>query len=254
MKKGGHCGSVNLFLGAAALNSRRLFVLPKHHSHNTMSASQKAARPLKRCLQRTKTACHSYPSIRSFSNTHHLCNEAASVETSASPTTKYNPLTVSSPRGERALLRIGINPIGSRRRRAALKSTDKLPFEQLPYQCFQEARKVLQADREEKLQAIVKERERIARLTAQDASTIQGGERQKQIRLDSMSRYLERLKILADINDPLIKKRFEDGEGMSTISFISVLYTRNANPFQGIWTSPSTATLQTGNGGHTSAS
>ena len=43
---------------------------------------------------------------------------------------------------------------------------------------------------------------------------IQGGERQKQIRLDSMSRHLEKLKILADINDPLIKKRFEDGEGM----------------------------------------
>jgi hypothetical protein len=150
------------------------------------------------------------------------------VKTSASPTTKYNPLTVSSPRGERALLRSGINPIGSRRRRAALKSADNLPFEQLPYQCFQEARKVLQADREEKLQAIKQERARISLLTAQDASTIQGGERQKQIRLDCMSRRLEKLKILADINDPLIKKRFEDGEGMDTyflirISLVTVL-------------------------------
>jgi len=142
------------------------------------------------------------------------------VEISAPRTVKYNPLTVSSPRKERALLRSGINPIGSRRRRAALKSTDKLPFEKLPYQCFQEARKVLQADREEKLQAIRAERERIARLTAQDASTVPGGERQKQIRLDSMSRHLEKLKILADINDPLIKKRFEDGEGMSAIPLV----------------------------------
>lgn len=179
-----------------------------------MSACQKAARPLPRCLQQARTSCHSSRSIRRFTTTCQHRNEAATAESSASPTTKYNPLTVSSPRGERALLRSGISPIGSRRRRAALKSADNLPFEQLPYQCFQEARKVLQADREEKLQAIKQERARIARLTAQDASTIPGGERQRQIRLDSMSRYLEKLKILADINDPLIKKRFEDGEGM----------------------------------------
>ena len=90
---------------------------------------------------------------------------------------------------------------------------------------------MLQADREEKLQAIERERERIVRLTEQDASTITGGEKQKQIRLDSMSRYLERLKILADINDPLIKKRFEDGEGMYTVPLIPVIYTCNANLF-----------------------
>jgi large subunit ribosomal protein L35 len=82
---------------------------------------------------------------------------------------------------------------------------------------------VLQADREEKLQAIAKERARIAHLTAQDASTVPGGEKQKQIRLDSISRHLEKLKILADINDPLIKKRFEDGEGMHTVSSILVI-------------------------------
>jgi large subunit ribosomal protein L35 len=32
-----------------------------------------------------------------------------------------------------------------------------------------------------------------------------------------MRRYLERLKILADINDPMIKKRFEDAEGKSSL-------------------------------------
>jgi large subunit ribosomal protein L35 len=112
----------------------------------------------------------------------------------------------------------GIYPIGSRRRRAALRTSDNIPFEQLPYQCFQEARKVLQADRGEKLEAIAKERARIAHLSAQDASSIKGGEAQKQIRLDSMRRHLEDLKILADINDPLIKKRFEDGEGIQFCS------------------------------------
>ena len=33
-------------------------------------------------------------------------------------------------------------------------------------------------------------------------------------RLMAMQKHLEHLKILADINDPTIKKRFEDGEGM----------------------------------------
>lgn len=113
-------------------------------------------------------------------------------------------------------MRQGIKPVGSRRRRAALKGSDNVPFEQLPYQCFQEARKVLQADREEKLAAIEKERERINHLTQTDAKSVQGGEKQKKLRLDSMKRHLEHLKILADINDPLIKKRFEDGEGKHT--------------------------------------
>lgn len=38
--------------------------------------------------------------------------------------------------------------VGSRRRRQAIKSSGTVPFEQLPYQCFQEARKVMQQDRE----------------------------------------------------------------------------------------------------------
>lgn len=69
-------------------------------------------------------------------------------------------------------------------------------------------------DREKKLKLIQTERLRISTLAAQDVSTINGGEIHKQRRLDSMKRYLEHLKIQADINDPLIKKRFEDGEGM----------------------------------------
>jgi hypothetical protein len=32
-----------------------------------------------------------------------------------------------------------------------------------------------------------------------------------------MRAYVERLKILADINDPMVKRRFEDGQGVSLI-------------------------------------
>ena len=102
--------------------------------------------------------------------------------------------------------------VGSARRRAALRHSAGIPFEQLPYQCFQEARKILIKDREEKLQQIEVLRERIAKLQLQDPAHL-GGESFKQRRLRSMQKHLEKLKILADINDPLIKKRFEDGEG-----------------------------------------
>jgi large subunit ribosomal protein L35 len=107
---------------------------------------------------------------------------------------------------------MGVKPIGSRRRRAALQTSANIPFEQLPYQCFQEARKILLADRGEKLKEIEVERARIERLREQDAA-VSGGEKQKQTRLRSMMDRLERLKILADINDPIVKKRYEDGEG-----------------------------------------
>lgn len=126
-----------------------------------------------------------------------------------------DPMTITAVRGEKQLMKKGIWPIGSRRRRAAVKSSDNIPFEKLPYQCFQEALKVLKWDREEKLKLIQTERLRISNLIAQDPAKIRGGEEQKQIRLASMRRHLEYLKIQADINDPLVKKRFEDGEGIA---------------------------------------
>ena len=115
-------------------------------------------------------------------------------------------------------MRSGVLPIGSRRRRAALKTSDNIPFELLPFQCFQEARKVLQEDREEKLDLIRKERLRISNLMDRDVSKVPGGEAQKQVKLTSMRKHLEYLKIQADINDPLVKKRFEDGEGWCYIA------------------------------------
>jgi large subunit ribosomal protein L35 len=138
------------------------------------------------------------------------------VQTEATPKQSFyrspDPATVFVPRLERRLTRAGTPPIGSRRRRVALQGASNIPFEQLPYQCFQEARKILLADREEKLKQIEVERARIARLKEADPE-LSGGELRKQNRLRSMSMTLEKLKILADINDPMVKKRFEDGLG-----------------------------------------
>ena len=67
-------------------------------------------------------------------------------------------------------------------------------------------------DRVEKLKQIEVERARIARLREADPE-LSGGELRKQNRLRGMQRTLERLKILADVNDPMVKKRFEDGLG-----------------------------------------
>ena len=133
------------------------------------------------------------------------------VQTSTQP--PPDPTTVVTRKEEWELFKSGTPPVGSRRRRAAQAQTSNIPFDELPYQCFQEARKVLIADRAEKLKQIEKERGRIARLQEVDASTIAGGEMQKQRRLKSMQTQLEELKILADINDPNVKRRFEDGLG-----------------------------------------
>ena len=125
-----------------------------------------------------------------------------------------NPETVFVPRLERKLTKAGTPPVGSRRRRVALTETGNVPFDQLPFQCFQEARKILITDREEKMKKIETERARIARVKATDASEFRGGETFKQKKLKSMQLELEHLKILADINDPNVKRRFEDGKGM----------------------------------------
>jgi len=115
--------------------------------------------------------------------------------------------------------------VGSRRLRAARSAIgqDSLPFEQLPFQCFQEARQVLARDRQEKLGKINQQRERIQRLSAQDVTAgLQDEDRKakvldlKEKRLKSMRATLEELKIHADINDPIVKKRFEDGFGSLT--------------------------------------
>lgn len=108
-----------------------------------------------------------------------------------------------------------MKPVGSRRRRAAIASTRDIPFHQLPYQCFQEARKVLIADRREKVDDIAKQRDKIARLQERiDGGSFVGGQRQKEEqRIEDMKKRVEDLKILADINDPVVKRKWEDGFG-----------------------------------------
>lgn len=126
-----------------------------------------------------------------------------------------NRNTVTTKREERLLLtHQHVHPIGSRRRRALQSDPTTLPFEQMPYQCFQEARKVLAADRDEKLAQIAEMRARIGRVMDRPAEAM-GGEYVKKGKLVRMQKHLEELKIQADANDPMIKKRFEDGFGMT---------------------------------------
>jgi large subunit ribosomal protein L35 len=151
--------------------------------------------------------------LRSFSTTPVVRQESQAQVPKPSYYRDPDPETVHVPRLERKLRRAGRVPIGSRRRRAALAHSPGIPFDQLPYQCFQEARKILIADRAEKLKKINTERARIARLQEVDPNTFPGGDAYKQRRLRSMKAELEKLKILADINDPNVKKKFEDGLG-----------------------------------------
>ncbi|KAK4546367.1 hypothetical protein LTR36_002044 [Oleoguttula mirabilis] len=123
-----------------------------------------------------------------------------------------DPNTVSTRAAEQQLIQHQrITPVGSRRRRAAIASTSNIPFSELPYQCFQEARAVLQADRKQKLEHIRVQRERIERFKAKDVAPQDEAHKEKKVA--DMRRRLEEQKILADINDPVVKRKFEDGEG-----------------------------------------
>lgn len=199
-----------------------------------MSRPQQVARPIVRSLRQATGAtatCASRPiALRPFSSTPNRKDETTTTpNTPAQPGSeaqklasdaallgqkKASPITSVIKQGnEDELSRLLSPQLGSRRRRAALATTGNVPFEQLPYQCFQEARKILAQDREEKVAKIVAETAKIKRLEAADASTFRGGQAYKDRRLESMREHVEELKILADINDPLVKRRFEDGQG-----------------------------------------
>jgi large subunit ribosomal protein L35 len=138
---------------------------------------------------------------------------AAAAEATPTPSTQdLDPNTV-GPEFEATLMKSGVFPIGSRRRRLAIRTMDNVPFEQLPYQAFQEARKILAADREQKVTKIKVDSEKLSKLMATDASEFKGGQQSKDAKILGLRRQVERLKILADINDPVVKKRFEDGLG-----------------------------------------
>ena len=114
----------------------------------------------------------------------------------------------------------------------------------MPYQCFQEARKVLALDREEKLAQIAEMRARIVKVSNVPAERM-GGEYVKKGKLVRMQKWLEELKVFADVNDPVIKKRFEDGIG-KLLRFPSPLsegMDTNTRCTKAIWTALSTGTL-----------
>lgn len=73
---------------------------------------------------------------------------------------------------------------------------------------------MLVEDRAEKVGEIEKMRERVRRVRGRE----EAGQGREKDRLRGMLERIEELKILADINDPVVKRRFEDGFGMSFLS------------------------------------
>lgn len=191
-----------------------------------MSTCRAAARPLAKCLQHGRaTAAGAASSRKAFATTPLRPQDATPTTPTTSssgpppppPPETGNPLdldpnTAVDAWAEAQLAKLGTPPLGSRRRRAALRTSPGLPFEQLPYQCFQEARALLAQAREEKVAALAAEAAKIRRL--EEATGLTGSEEvHRQRRLAGLRRQVEKLKILADIDDPLVKKRFEDGLG-----------------------------------------
>lgn len=180
---------------------------------NTSRSIQRVCPQPRRLTARPVLLCPS----RSFNTSR--CRFAEAVTAQAPPDidpATLDPNTVYTKGQERLLAEHKkLLPIGSRRRRALVaQHPDNTPFDQLPYSCFQEARKVLAADREQKLHKIEEMRKRIAKAQETPAAQL-GGEYAKKGKVVRMQKYLEELKILADINDPMVKKRFEDGTGIS---------------------------------------
>ncbi|KAK0728283.1 putative ribosomal protein [Lasiosphaeria miniovina] len=191
-----------------------------------MSRCQQVGQPILRSIRQqsysySATTC----SIRYFTSTPRRRDDRPTLQTGSEP---QNPIEV-------ALL--GATPLtgvpskawtpeqmasftspehGSRRRRAAMATSGNIPFEQLPYQCFQEARKILAEDRAEKIAKIAATMTKIKHTESKDASQFRGGEHYRQKRLAALRTYVDELKVLADINDPIVKRRFEDGKGDMT--------------------------------------
>ena len=178
-----------------------------------MSRCQSVARPLARQLRSQPPQCLARPFTSTATKPADVKEQPSSAAAAQPSPLDMDPDTV-LPEFEAQLIKAGKMPVGSRRRRLALRTVpDPLPFEQLPYQAFQEARKILAADREDKLQKIHAELGKIAWLEEKSADEVKGGQYMKDTKLASLRRHVEHLKILADVNDPVVKKRFEDGVG-----------------------------------------
>ncbi|KAK8041131.1 PEBP-like protein [Apiospora phragmitis] len=196
-----------------------------------MSTCQRVARPISRSMRQDRVVLSF---TRTFSQSAARKEEATTTTTNTPPAAQVPPpsstaadVTKEAPASqpkltpdtatqyweEIRLFKKGTPPVGSRRRRVAMQTSENVPFEQMPYQCFQEARRVLQEDRKEKLQALASEIAKVKRLEATPAAQYPGGEAKRNMRLESMNKWIEELKILVDINDPIVKRKFEDGLG-----------------------------------------
>lgn len=190
-----------------------------------MSRCQQVGRPILRSLQQGVKTSRSFTTT--CSRTQDVVSDNRTVAAPPPPpqstdadsthpdwkTRRLDPNTTTLRWAEKKLLKSGTPPVGSRRRRVAIRTSDNVPFEQLPYQAFQEALKILKADRQQKLEEIVEATKRLRFVEATDPATLKGGEAMKARRVDSLRKHIDELKILADINDPLVKRRFEDGLG-----------------------------------------
>lgn len=78
-------------------------------------------------------------------------------------------------------------------------------IEKMPFQMYQLALEFINQDRKEKLQQIKKTQEKI-----KTTLSVPGAD-PNSTRILSLKRYLERLRILADINNPRVKYNFENG-------------------------------------------
>lgn len=205
--------------GASERRQNFFLIQPLLNSQATLMVSTSyLIRPSLRCLQCAYRPGSLIPSTARHISATASQRDEASLQNILTPPPAPDPLLVSIPSKEPKPRRPKTQLVGSRRWRAASRAIDSVPFEQLPYQCFQEARKILAADREEKLQQIQVQRRRIKRWLATDPAEC-GGQDGMKGKLVAMQKHLEHLKILADSNDPTIKMRFEDGKGMISRNF-----------------------------------
>lgn len=150
---------------------------------------------------------------RAFSQQSMLREEPERRADPAADAMLLDPRTVHTFKQEKQLKRFRkLLPIGSRRRRIAIASTDNVPFSQLPYQCFQEARMVLAEQRRDILDQVAAQQERIAAQAKRVPDTPEK-EQAMRNRIAGMEAKVRELRVEADIHDPMIKKTFEDGHG-----------------------------------------
>lgn len=190
-----------------------------------MSSIKQGFRPLRICSTcLRKLAPSSTPTAFAYRSFHSsLQRRATELEQSPSaPSSDATILVQKNQKGSEQEIQPPppVSVKGSRRRRAAVATSSDLPFEQLPYQCFQEALKVLAEDRAEKVVQIEEYRGRVRRelerlRAAEAAEGHTNALHGLRLKIRNMKQHLEWLKVQADVNDPQVKRRFEDGLGQS---------------------------------------